>query len=100
MKVRSVKDIEKALLAKGFEKATSKQKSHHAYYYFKYQGKRTGVYTYLSHGAKSSDYGPQLMNKIKQQLKFEDSKLAEAFLDCPFKEQQYANMLKKLDELD
>lgn len=55
MKVRSVKDIEKSLLAKGFEKATSKQKSHHAYYYFKYQGKRTGVYTYLSHGAKSSD---------------------------------------------
>lgn len=100
MKVRSVKDIEKALLAKGFEKVTSKQKSHHTYYYFNHDGKRTGVYTYLSHGSKSSDYGPQLMSKIKQQLKFQDAKLAEAFLDCPFKEHQYIDMLKKLEELD
>lgn len=100
MKVRSVKDIEKALLAKGFEKAPFKQKSHHTYYYFNHEGKRTGVYTYLSHSPKSSDYGPHLMSKIKQQLKFEDTKLAEAFLDCPFKENQYVEMLKKFEELD
>ncbi|MDQ3683669.1 MAG: hypothetical protein M3352_11470 [Bacteroidota bacterium] len=100
MKVRSVKDIEKALLAKGFEKDSPKQKSHHSYFYFIYNGKRSDIYTYLSHGAKSNDYGPRLMNKIKQQLKFIDSKIAERFLDCPFKEQQYIDMLKEAGELE
>lgn len=99
MKRRSVKDIEKALLAKGFEKISSKQKSHHSFYYFTYNGKRSGINTYLSHGAKSSDYGAELMNKIKHQLKFQDSKIAEAFLDCPFKQEQYIDMLLKLGEL-
>lgn len=99
MKVRSVKDIEKALLAKGFEKASSKAKSHHSFYYFIHNGKRSSINTYLSHGAKSSDYGQGLMNKIKQQLKFQDSKNAEAFLDCPFKEEQYIDMLQKAGEL-
>ncbi len=100
MKKRSVKDIEKALLKKGFEKISSKQKSHHTFYYFVYKGKRTDIHTYLSHGGKSSDYGSGLMNKVQHQLKFQDSKLADAFLDCPFKEHQYIDMLKKSKELD
>jgi hypothetical protein len=100
MKVRSVKDIEKALLAKGFEKISSKQKSHHNFYYFIHDGKRSDVYTFLSHGAKSTEYGSNLMNKIKQQLKFQDSKIAEKFLDCPFKKEQYVDMLKNAGELE
>ncbi len=100
MKVRSAKDIEKALLAKGFEKNSSKQKSHHTFYYFIHNGKRSTIYTYLSHGAKSKDYGPSLMNKIKQQLKFEDSKIAEQFLDCPFKQEQYVDLLTEAGELE
>jgi len=100
MKVRSVKDIEKALLAKGFEKASSKQNSHHSYYYFIHNGRRSDIYTYLSHGAKSNEYGSSLMNMIKKQLKFSDSKIAERFLDCPFKEHQYIDMLKEAGELD
>lgn len=99
MRRRSVKDIEKALLAKGFEKISSKQKSHHSFYYFIYKGKRSSINTYLSHGAKSNDYGVELMNKIKHQLKFQDSKIAESFLDCPFKEEQYIDMLEKMGEL-
>ena len=97
MKVRSAKDIEKALLKKGFEKNSSKQKTHHQFYYFIHKGKRSAIYTFLSHGAK--DYGAGLMSKIKQQLKFEDAKTADAFLDCPFKEEQYVEMLKNAGEL-
>jgi hypothetical protein len=97
MKVRSAKDIEKALLAKGFEKHSSK---HHNYYYFIYNGKRSNISTYLSHGGKSSDYGTNLMSKIKQQLKFNDSKTAERFLDCPFKEEQYIDLLKETGEIE
>ncbi len=99
MKARSAKDIEKTLLRKGFQKISSKQKSHHSFYYFVNNGKRTSIYTYLSHGARSDDYGSGLMNKIKHQLKFEDSKIAELFLDCPFKQEQYVEMLEKAGEL-
>jgi hypothetical protein len=100
MKVRSVKDIEKSLLKKGFEKTSSKEKSHHTFYYFIYNGKRSDVYTYLSHGSKSTEYGPSLMNKIRHQLKFEDAKTAERFLDCPLTQEQYIEILKKIGELD
>ena len=100
MKPRPVKDIEKSLLKKGFQKLSSKQKSHHSFYYFIHNGKKTNINTYLSHGAKSKEYSSSLMNKIQHQLKFEDSKLAESFLDCPFKEEQYIEMLRKSGDLD
>ena len=100
MKPRPAKDIEKTLLKKGFEKLSSNKKTHHSFYYFIHEGKRTSINTYLSHGAKSNEYGSGLMNKIQHQLKFKDSKLAESFLDCPFKEEQYIEMLKKNGELD
>lgn len=100
MKPRPVTNIEKALLKKGFEKLSSNKKTHHSFYYFIYKGKRTSINTYLSHGAKSNEYDSGLMNKIQHQLKFKDSKLAESFLDCPFKEEQYIEMLKKNSELD
>jgi len=69
MKPHSVKDIEKALLKKGFQNTSS---SHHHQYHFIYKGKFSGIHTYLSHGAKSIDYEPNLMNSIKRQLKFKD----------------------------
>jgi len=100
MKTRSARDIEKALLAKGFQATSTKKKSHHYYYHFFYKGKKSNVYTYLSHGAKSMDYGKRLMNEVKNQLKFQDSSVAEAFLDCPFKEEDYIAMLKKNGELE
>ena len=100
MKKRSVKDIEKALLKKGFEKLSSKQKSHHTFYYFIYKGKRTNICTYLSHGSKSNTYGSGLMNKIQHQLRFSDSKLAEEFLDCPFKEEHYISMLLEMKDIE
>lgn len=98
MKVRSAKDIEKTLLKKGFQKLSSNKKSHHSFYYFIYQGRKSNIYTFLSHGAK--DYGQELMNKIKKQLKFQEAKIAESFLDCPFKEEDYISMLKTMGELD
>lgn len=100
MKPRSVKDIERALLKKGFQKLSSTKKTHHSFYYFIHNGKKTNINTYLSHGAKSKEYSSGLMNNIQHQLKFVDSKLAESFLDCPFKEEQYIEMLQKNGELD
>lgn len=96
MRVRKPLDIEKALLQKGFIKESD---SHHHYYYLKVNGKKTDLYTYLSHGKKSKDYGKKLMNKVKSQLRFTDSSKAELFLDCPMTEAQYIAMLLELDAI-
>lgn len=96
MKPRKPLDIEKALLKKGFIKESD---SHHHYYYLTLDGKKTDIYTYLSHGKKSEDYGPKLMSKVKNQLRFKDSNKAERFLNCPMTKAQYVTMLKQLDAI-
>lgn len=96
MRARKPLDIEKALLKKGFIKESD---SHHNYYYLTVDGKKTDLYTYLSHGKTSKDYGKNLMNKVKLQLRFTDSKKAELFLDCPMTEAQYIKMLKDADAI-
>lgn len=35
------------------------------------------------------------MGRIKNQLKFEDSNLAEDFFDCPMGKEEYVDMLRK-----
>lgn len=94
MRKRSVREIEKALTSKGFQKESGKKKEHHSFLYFIYNGRKTNVYTFLSHGAKSQDYGPELMSKIKRQLKFKETNDAENFFDCPFSQANYIDMLK------
>ncbi|MFC0513842.1 hypothetical protein ACFFGT_06515 [Mucilaginibacter angelicae] len=94
MRARKPLDIEKALLKKGFVKDGE---SHHRYYYLVVDGKKTDLYTYLSHGKNSVDYGPKLMGKVKNQLRFTDSNKAELFLDCPMSKEQYIDMLKESD---
>lgn len=97
MKSRKVSNIEKALLKKGFIK--NKGKDHHSHYYLYIDGKKSHIYTYLSHGSKSSDYDKYLMNKIKNQLKFNDSNKAELFFDCPMSGEQYLEMLESQNEI-
>ena len=99
MRSRKVKDIDKVLRKKGFEKISHKKKKHHSYYYLYAKGKKTHIFTYLSHGAKGGDYSKELMSRVSQQLKFKENKLAEDFLDCPMGESQYLSMLDDLGEL-
>ena len=98
MKVRKARDIVSALERKGFHKV--KEKEHHKYYFLYVNEIKTNIYTYISHGKKSKDYGKKLMNKIKNQLKFDDSNIAEDFFDCPFTKEMYVEMLKKKDLID
>lgn len=96
MRARKPKDIEKALLKKGFSKDGD---SHHRYYILHVDDKKTDIYTYLSHGKDSEDYSSSLMQKVKKQLRFNDTKLAEKFLDCPMTKEEYIKMLNDLDLL-
>jgi len=92
LKPRKSKDIAATLLKKGFILEPSKD--HHQFYYLTIEGKKHNVYTYLSHGIK--EYNKNLMGKIKQQLKFNETDKAEAFFDCPMSETDYKKMLVEL----
>lgn len=96
MRARSSGKIAKALLKKGFLK---NKKGHHQYYCLEVAGVQTDIYTYLSHGKNGNDYGNYLMQQIKQQLRFEDTNLAERFLDCPMTKVEYIQMLSDLGEI-
>lgn len=95
MRARKVKDLKTTLVKKGFE--LNPEKDHHAFYYLVVEGKKHGIYTYFSHGEK--EYTPALMGRIKKQLKFRESALAEDFFDCPMSLEQYLEMLAANGEL-
>lgn len=89
--VIKTRDIEKALLSKGF---VENRKSHHIFFYFKYRGKiRKGIFTKISHGA--SEYGDSLLKAVKRQLKFESLNDLYLFIECTITEDMYVDILKK-----
>ncbi len=91
MHPRKSKEIQSVLLKKGF-KLEPKHK-HHEFYYFVVNGKISSVYTYFSHSKK--DYDNFLLSQIKKQLLFDNTSEFEDFLNCPFTETDYLEMLKR-----
>lgn len=95
MKSRKAKDLQKTLLKKGFE--INPKQHHHESYYLIIDGKKSHIHTYFSHSL--SDYGTSLMSKMKKQLKFIETNLAEKFFDCPMSKEEYLKMLKENSEI-
>lgn len=96
LKLAAIKtrDIKSALLSKGFEV----EETHHEYLWFYYDGKRTHIKTRLSHGI--DEYGSNLINAMKKQLKLNSRQDIENLLKCPMTESQYIELLLKSGELD
>ncbi|KAF0153565.1 MAG: hypothetical protein FD143_97 [Ignavibacteria bacterium] len=78
-------------MKKGF--SSNPEKDHHKCLVLVVDGKKQNINTYFSHG--TPEYGAALMSKIKSQLKFDDTKLAEDFFDCPMSKEEYIAMLRK-----
>lgn len=95
MKVRKVKDLVKTLKKKGFE--LYPEKDHHKFYYLIVDGKKTSINTYISHGA--SEYGDTLMQMVKKQLRFQNTRTAEDFFDCPLTMDKYIKILKEQGDI-
>jgi len=57
------KDIESALLKKGFKR----DNTHHEYLWLYVDGRKTRVRTFLSYGL--TEYGEDLLAKVKKQLR-------------------------------
>ena len=97
MKIRKTKNIKKALKDKGFSKMSSKEKSHHEFYYLMVDGKKSNIKTFFSHGKE--EYGDSLMSKIKKELKFKETSKAEEFFDCTLSGSDYIKMLEMNGDL-
>ncbi len=79
------KMIESSLSSKGFVR----EDTHHKYFYHEYQGKKTGVYTYTSHGSGYKTYSVNLLNMMKKQLKLETNRQVSDLFMCPLTEEDY-----------
>ncbi|WP_157202283.1 hypothetical protein [Methanoplanus limicola] len=61
-----------------------KENKHHVYYTFQYNGKKTHIYTYLSHSTK--EVSPKLRSKMAGQLKIGIEEL-DRLIDCKMSEE-------------
>jgi len=87
--------IESSLLEKGFVE----EDSSHKYFHHEYNGKRTGISTYTSHGSSYKTYGDNLINMIKKQLKLDTNNQIRDFLQCPMKSEEYIRILTEKNYL-
>lgn len=86
MATRKVKDIEMALQKKGFQL----KQSHHRFFVFQVEGKKTSIRTRLSHGAK--EYDDHLLGQMAKQVKLPKEDLLR-LIDCPLSEEEYKEIL-------
>jgi len=87
---RDARDIESALLKKGFLKTPG---DHH---YFKYQtttGLITPIKTKTSHTPKQKSIGDSLLGKMCRQCRLSKSQFLD-LVDCPMTREQYEIILK------
>lgn len=73
-------EIEKNLPKKGFRK---EREGHHIYFYHEYEGKETGVYTYISHSSKLKDISGDLLTSMRKQLRLDSNREAVDLFKCP-----------------
>jgi len=84
--------IESSLTKKGFIRDEA---THHTYFCHEYKGKRTGIYTYTSHGSKSKVCGNPLLSMMKKQLKLDTINQVVDLFECPMSEEEYNQILEE-----
>lgn len=76
----TAKDVRQSLTKKGF--AEDPHGGHHRYFYHVHNGRRTGPYTYVSHGSSKEDLGPDIVRKMKKQLHLGSSQEVRDLVQC------------------
>lgn len=87
----SGRDVRRNLKKKGF----IEDKKHHIYLNHTYEGKRTGAYTFVSHGKEKEDVGPDIVRSMKMQLRLETNRQVHDLVNCPMTKKQYEVLLKR-----
>lgn len=93
MAAYKTRDLEKALLSKGFERADT----HHVMLWLHVDGKKTAVRTRISHGVK--DYGDSLLGEMSKQVKLPRKKFTN-LIECPLSREDYINHLRSTGVLE
>ena len=83
--------IESTLQKKGFISDPAKQS--HKYFMHEYNGKRTGAYTYTSHGSNYKVYGDTLLVPMRKQLRLDTLREVRDLLLCPMDADTYNKKL-------
>ena len=86
-KVLKAKDASKALKKKGF---SEDKKRDHFYYFFCHDGKKSNIYTKISHN--ETDLGLPLCSVMARQIKLSVSDFKE-FVDCKLSAEKYLEIL-------
>lgn len=91
MKV-SRRNIDRNLPKKGFVKKNS---NHHIYFHHNFNGIDTGVYTYISHSKRISEYSGRLLTDVRKQLKLDSNQEVVDLVNCPMSEDEYNQVLRQ-----
>jgi hypothetical protein len=92
MSPRPTRTIRGSLLKKGFVE----ERTHHLFFWLHVDGRRTDVYTFISHGAKECDN--VLLALMARQLKLSRAQL-DALIDCWMGGEGYVEALRGLGEI-
>lgn len=85
-------DLIKGLQHKGFEHIPTGRQPHEKLRLI-VNGKRTGISIPISRGSKIKEYGGDLINIIKRELRLETNKQVVDLVECPLSFQDYINIL-------
>lgn len=78
-----------SLMSKGFVLS----ESDHSILTLYVNDKKMPIYTKISHG--KSEYGDNLINKVKNQLKLDSRQQLEDLINCPMSYEEYVGLLVK-----
>jgi len=83
-------DIKTALCKKGF----IGKPGDHNYFHLYVDGKRSNVFTYLSHGSGYREYGDELIDCVKDEMRITKPEFLR-FIDCALNGDEYVELLKQ-----
>jgi len=85
------------LAQKGFRSEEGRRD--HRYWFFYHEERKTNIFTKISRGTGYRDYGIDLLNKVKRQLRFDTLEQLQDFIDCPMSGEDYARHLREKELL-
>lgn len=92
---RKARDIESALMAKGFDK--EQDRKHVFFIYMDEDGKQTDIRTHMSHQAGGTDVSDNLLGKMAKQVKLKSQDF-RLLVDCPMSKGEYAARIRNNEE--
>jgi hypothetical protein len=85
---KDAKDVGAGLTKKGFQA----RENDHTFYHLYVEGKKTGVYTKISHGEKEIRDG--LLGAMARQVKLTRKQFND-LIDCPLTADEYVKLMRK-----